>query len=377
MKPSLCLFTDSLSPSGLGEHMLLLASELRYDYRLSFVCPPSAAGKRLLQRAKAMDIPSLALKVRSSQHEHALCEWIYTHQVEIFHCHAGVGWEGHHGIYAARLGMQVPVVVRTEHLPYLLTEPMQQDEYRRMADLTDCLICVSEEARATYLEAGIPEEKLRVVHNGVALAAPERTRAKMRDFLAIPQHAPVVITIGRLTEQKGHAFLLDAIPAVLEQVPDAIFLWVGEGDLEETLRGQVHASGLQGAVRFLGHRKDVPDLLAAADLFVLPSLFEGLPLSVLEAMAAGLPVIGTHCCGTSEAVQDGITGRLVAPRDAQSLGAVILELLTQPHLASRWGAAGQQRAACKFSVPRMVSATAAIYQELRASVQSHSTSFLV
>ena len=171
------------------------------------------------------------------------------------------------------------------------------------------------------------------------------------------------MTVGRFSEQKGHRYLLAAIPDVLARHPATYFLWAGEGDLEADLRAEARRLGLEGQVRFLGRRDDVPHLLAAADPFVLPSLFEGLPLAVLEAMAARLPVVGTRVCGTSEAVQDGVTGRLVPPEDAAALTAAIVQVLDAPDLAARWGAAGRARVAHEFNAARMVGEVVAVYEE--------------
>jgi glycosyltransferase involved in cell wall biosynthesis len=126
----------------------------------------------------------------------------------------------------------------------------------------------------------------------------------------------------------------------------------------------VGGMGVQSRVLFLGGRADVPELMAGSDLLALPSLFEGLPLSALEAMAAGLPVVGTRVCGTSEAISDGVTGRIVEPADPQALADAILEVLQQPGLAARLGAAGRLRVKQKFGAARMARETAAIYEEL-------------
>jgi glycosyltransferase involved in cell wall biosynthesis len=130
------------------------------------------------------------------------------------------------------------------------------------------------------------------------------------------------------------------------------------------LHAQIEQAGLKHRVHLLGVRGDVADLLAASDLFILPSLFEGLPLALLEAMGAGLPVIATHVCGSAEVVQDGLSGRLVPPRDPPALAAAILEVLDNPDLASRWGAAARARVKRDFSARAMADRVAAIYDEV-------------
>jgi glycosyltransferase involved in cell wall biosynthesis len=366
MKQVVCLFTDSLEPSGMGIHMLTLATELRKQYHLAFVCPPSPTGLPLLTRARALGCQILAAEVRGEAAAQArLCDWLQAQAVAVFHCHAGIGWEGHQGIYAAREA-GVPVVIRTEHLPDLITDPYERAAYNRMLQAVDRVICVSEEAYASFLAAGVPQRQVRLVRNGIYLHSGQPDRQGVRARLGLPPRSRLVLTVARMTEQKGHRHLLETAPAVVERRPEAYFVWVGSGPLEDDLREQAHALGLDEHVRFVGQRADVTDLMAAADLFVLPSLFEGLPLAVLEAMAAGLPVVGTRICGTAEAVRDGVTGRLVEAGDAPALAAAILEVLDQPDMAAHWGAAGRQRVQQEFSAARMARDTAAIYEEALA-----------
>jgi glycosyltransferase involved in cell wall biosynthesis len=150
---------------------------------------------------------------------------------------------------------------------------------------------------------------------------------------------------------------------------DVLFLWIGGGPLEEELRARVSAAGLPDHVRFAGHRDDVPDVIAAADVFLLASMVEGLPLVVLEAMAAGRPVVGTRVPGTSEVVEDGVTGRLVEPGgldgsgESEALAEAILEPLRNPQLAASWGAAGRALFEEKFTARRMAANTARVYEE--------------
>ena len=364
MRLHLCLFTDSRAPSGMGEHMLALARALRADYHLSLVCPAGPAGRRLLARARDLGVETLGLDPRGGHHEwKRLHDWLRRRPATIFHGHAGIGWEGHDGVAAACVA-GAAAVVRTEHLPYLITARWQRRDHRRLIARVDRLICVSEGVRASFLAAGVPAGKLRPVRNGITPRPAAADRAGVRARLDLPPHARLVLTVGRFTRQKGHRALAEAVPAALARCPEAYFVWVGAGPLERTLRARVGALGVGDRVRFAGQCPDVPELLAAADLFVLPSLFEGLPLVVLEAMAAGLPVVGTRVCGTAEAVVDGVTGRLVDAGDAAGLAAAVVETLARPDVAARWGAAGRERVAREFSATRMARETAAIYEEV-------------
>jgi len=360
----ICLFTDSLEPSGVGEHMLTLAGELRATYRISFVCPPTSQGRVLLQRAAGLGCQTLALEARFNTPQLAdLYDWVCAQDIDIFHCHAGITWEGFGGVQVAREA-HVPVALRTEHLPYLLTHPVQRMDHRRTVEQVDRIICVSEASRASYLAASVPARKLAVVRNGIKPRPAQADPATALARVGLPAGSEIIINVARLAPQKGHHLLIDAIPAVLRARPNARFLWVGEGPLREELAARLRDEGLESRVRLLGKRADVPDLLAAADLFVLPSQFEGLPLSALEAMAAGLPVVATRVSGTTEAVVDGVTGRMVEPENAPALAEAMLAVLSDRALAQRWGAAGRRRVAEKFGAARMAREVDKIYVNL-------------
>ncbi|MEZ4869143.1 MAG: glycosyltransferase [Caldilineaceae bacterium] len=369
-KITICLFTDSLDPSGMGEHMLTLATHLRQRYQILFVCPPGERGDPFLKRAEALGCTVLPLIVQDNATAvDVLRQQLRRRDVKIFHCHAGIGWEGHEGIRAARHSGLPLAIVRTEHLPYLLTEPCQRAEHAALLPLVDQLICVSAAAAKSFIEAGVPAEKLTVVRNGIQPERPEPDRAGVRAEFGLPAEAQIVLTVARMTAQKGHCYLLKAIPAIVAQAPDAYFIWVGEGPLEGDLRRQMQTLNVRPPrLTLAGRRTDVPRLLAAADLFVLPSLFEGLPLVVLEAMAASVPVIGTRVCGTEEAITDSFSGRLVEPQHSAALAESVVEALTQPQLTARWVHESRARFELEFSAARMADETVALYEGLLAKM---------
>lgn len=364
-RPRLCLFTDSAEPSGMGEHIITLAAALKDEYRISFVCPPTSACAGFLARAKKLGLETLALAAPYDDKAalDALCRWLKARDFDIFHCHAGIGWEGFGGVEAARMA-DVPVVVRTEHLPYLLTHAVQQRDHRRISASVDRIICVSQAARTSYIEAGYSPRHVSLVYNGIPLKPLAYKDGKLTPNLGLPAATQAIITVGRLTEQKGYNILLKAVPTVLQQRPDVHFLWVGDGPLKDDLESEIERLGVGNNVHLLGRRDDVPALLAAAELFVLPSLFEGFPISALEAMAAALPIVGTGVCGISEAVIDGATGRLVSDRNPAALAEAMLDLLAYPARAARWGHNAQQLVREKFTAAHMAAATSAIYREL-------------
>lgn len=343
------LLTDSPNPSGVGTHLLALAEGLSMEQ----VTVAARAGTGLIERAVAAGHAVKAV----GDHEGALAAWLARERPDLLHVHAGIGWEGHAAVRAARAA-GVPVV-RTEHLPYLLTDEAERLEHFAHASEVDRLICVSDAVADSHRAAGIDPRLIATVHNGVNPRAPTRPRDALRAEWNVGD-APVLLMVARFAEQKGHALLLDALPAVLARHPDAVVLLAGDGPLLTRIARDVARRGLAGTVRMLGPRSDVPDLMAVADLLVLPSAFEGLPLVALEAMAAGLPVVATDAPGNAEAVEEGVTGRLAAP-DAQSFADAISSLLGDRASRVAMGEAGCERQQMHFSADRMIAETRAVY----------------
>lgn len=196
-------------------------------------------------------------------------------------------------------------------------------------------------------------ERLVVVPNGIAT---ERFAGERRPDFADP---PIVLTLARLSPQKDLPTLLEAAVAV----PGARFRIAGDGELRPEIERRIAERGLSERVTLLGRRDDTPELLADADLFCLSSIDEGLSLAILEAMAAGLPVVVTAVGGTPEAVVDGETGLLVPPRDPAALARALNAVLADPARARALGDAGRRRARTRFSRAAMVRATRAVYAE--------------
>ena len=358
-KPGVLLYTESLVPSGVGAHMLALAGALRSRYRLALACPPSPGGQSLLDDAAALGLPTLGF-----EHPGDLLPFLDGHDLDLFHLHAGIGWEGHEGARIAREAGRS--VLRTEHLPYLLTDPEQQLAYADALPCVDRVLCVSDGARRSHLDAGVPPEKLCAVQNGIT--EPEHARSEdaqqARAGLGVPIDSPLVLTVGRFTDQKGYDVYLDAAPAILDAVPNAHLVWVGDGPLWEKMRAEAERRGLLHRLHLAGRRGDVPALMATADLFALPSRFEGLPLVVLEAFAAGLPVVGTRVVGTEEAVTDGETGRLVPPEDPGAFAAALTDALQDRDRLRQWGQAARADFEGRWTARRMARDTAEVYDAL-------------
>jgi glycosyltransferase involved in cell wall biosynthesis len=202
------------------------------------------------------------------------------------------------------------------------------------------------------------------VLNGVRPRGAGPGREEARRLLGLAPDQPVVMTVGRLIVMKGQRFLVDSVPQLLERFGDLAVLLVGEGHLRGELSKHAAELGVSSAVRLLGHRADARMLLDAADVFVLPSLHEGMPLAAMEAMDASLPVVGTDVIGTAEVVADGETGLLVPPRDPGALATALGALLSDPDLRARYGAAARRRYLQHFTSARMAADTAAVYDSL-------------
>jgi glycosyltransferase involved in cell wall biosynthesis len=292
-------------------------------------------------------------------------------RVDILHTHSSKA--GILGRFAAAL-VRTPVVIHTVHgwgfhdyqpwpirRLYILLE-------RMAAPLTDSLFAVSHENIETGLAEGIGHRsQYRVVRSGIQLAAfrkPRRSRAQVRRALGISAGAPVAGTVGNFKAQKAPFDFIRAAAAVAARVPRARFVMVGDGELRgesEELAGKL---GLGRKVVFTGWRRDIPDLLHAFDVFALSSLFEGLPRSVLQAHAAGLPVVATAAGGTPEAVKDGVTGYIVKRRDTRALAGRLIELLKDPAKARGMGAAGAKLIGEEFEIRRMLHDIETCYMEI-------------
>jgi glycosyltransferase involved in cell wall biosynthesis len=208
---------------------------------------------------------------------------------------------------------------------------------RLLAPWTDAAIAVSRSTREFLVnERHVPRDRVRLIWNGAPLdefAPVSRERAlAVRRALGIADDAVVVGTIGRLNAQKGHRFLVEAAARLVPRVAGVRILIAGDGDLAQDLRRQAGELGVAQAVVFPGHRSDVPDLLGAIDVFCLSSLYEGTPLALFEAMAAGKPVVSTAVDGCREVLEEDATGLLVPPSDATALADALERLLITPSL---------------------------------------------
>jgi glycosyltransferase involved in cell wall biosynthesis len=232
--------------------------------------------------------------------------------------------------------------------------------------LVDDVVTLSEGNRSIFESTmgrrGSP--RVHLIPNGID---PARFAAVSHGGLRHPLHPGagclLVTTVAGLNNQKGHVFLIRAIPAVLRKNPNARFLFVGEGHLRAELESLAESLSLARAVTFAGERPDIAEILAGSDLFVLQSLFEGMPVSVLEAMAAGVAVVATDVGGTRDVVVPEETGLLVRPQDPAALSDAIIYLLSDAARRERLGRGGRQRVEREFSAAAMGERYLALFRE--------------
>lgn len=267
----------------------------------------------------------------------------------------------------------VPVIVHTVH-GWSFHDRMRAPRRwlfvtleRWMAAMSDALVVVSSVLEEMGLREGIGRPGQYVtIYSGIDLAEFDQSaseRDQKRRELGIPAGVPVIGTIGRLSPQKSPEDFLAAARKVIQQMPEVRFLIVGDGPLRGRVEESIRAAGISDKVLLTGIRHDVPGLMASLDVFVLSSLWEGLPRVIPQAMAAGRPVVCTNVDGNAEAVLDGVNGLLVPARDTDALADAILQLLRDPGLARQMGLEGQRRVT-KFSAQKMLEDIEMLYQKL-------------
>jgi glycosyltransferase involved in cell wall biosynthesis len=361
--PRVVHYVDSDFFGGSEEAALhLIASLDRARWEPVLLHHPGAGVARLVEGASRLGVRTRAVprpdRARRMAGLAGQRQALRNERAAIFHAHLSWPLACKYGVLAAWLA-RVPAVVATAQL-YL--EVGSHAEQRLMTMALRRIIAVSNEVRARYArELRVPARKLAVVPNGIEVPpAVRRPDPALRAELVRGRPDYVVLTPARLHEQKGHAYLL----AAAARVPEATFVLAGDGPLRAELERLAAELNVADRCVFLGYRSDVSDLLAAADVFVLPSLFEGLPVSVLEAMAAERAVVATAIGGTDEAVTHEVTGLLVPPRDPAALAAAIRRLQADPQLAGRLAAAGRERVQREFSSAATARNVMRIYDEV-------------
>ncbi|NOY70511.1 MAG: glycosyltransferase family 4 protein [Deltaproteobacteria bacterium] len=292
------------------------------------------------------------------------------HRPDIVHTHTSKA--GIIGRLAARAA-RVPQIIHTPHGHVFFGHfGTQASRFFLMAEkivepATDCIVALTNGEMADYLSLSLTApEKMRVIHSGVDVAdfsARRTDPSSAREALGLPANALVVGTVGWLLPIKGPDILMSAMEKVWKSREDIYLVYVGKGELEPILRGRAQKTGVCQKVVFAGWRKDVADVLSAFDIFVLSSRNEGMGRVIVEAMAAGKPVVASRVGGIPDLVKHGVNGFLVPPEDPEALGEEILRLAADPELRNAMGAAGK-RLAPSYDISSMVEKLDVLYQEV-------------
>jgi len=381
MKPTVVHVITKLELGGAQRNTLYTVEHLdgaRWDKVL--VC---GEGGVLDEEARAgrtfrtLFVPSLVREMRPLRDAAALWSlWRVLRRLRPALVHTHSTKAGILGRIAARLA-GAPVVIHTVHgfsfSPF--HPPLRRLLYRwaerLAAPLTTRFLAVSRANLEEGVRLGLwRRDRVDLVRSGISIekyrGAPA-DRDRQRRALGLPEGAAVVGSVGNFKPQKGPMELLKAFALVARQVPEAHLVVAGDGPLRGEFEEGVRAHGLEDRVRLLGWRRDVPGLLQAFDVFLLTSLWEGLPRSLLQARAAGLPVVATAVDGSVEAVEEGVTGYLVPPRNPLAAAGRVLELLGDAGLRRRMGEAARDGLE-EFGIERMVERQDEIYRELLGSV---------
>jgi glycosyltransferase involved in cell wall biosynthesis len=348
-------FVNNINLSWHNMFVDTVRAQERRGHRVEVVFPPSGVNyKRLL----ADGVNVTALPVRSSKFDyHAafkLSQILRKNGIDVLHTHL---------TSAAQLGASA---ARRAGVPCVASVLKMTKKNRYMK--CDVLLPCSDAVRDDLLRQGVPPSMLRRVYTGIdierVLNSNRPEPGAREEFGFAPEHR-VIGCVARLVPMKGHTHLLDAAPLVLERRPDARFLIVGDGELRASLEAQAKALGITGQVVFAGTRLDLGRILTATDIAVLSSVDkEGLPIILVESCLFGKPAVMSDVAGISEIIRDGVTGRLVPPRDPRALADALILTLENPAEADSMAAAANTLVRREFDVNN----TAAQLDEIYAAV---------
>lgn len=358
------LHLSSTSGPG-GAEMLVkrLASSLDSTRFRSVVCLFRAGW--LYDASRGAELPTSIIKMNGAfdtRWARAFVALVRNEQVEVIHAHEFTA-----NTYGSLIGqiLGVPVVATVHGKSYFAEQVKRRVAYRYVSRVSR-MVAVSEDLKQFIVQrVGVAEHRVNVVYNGVDVAGPFPVDqlSAIRADLRLDRYDHVIGAVGSLYPVKGHIHLVKALPEILRACPKTLLLLVGQGELEPVLKAEVVKRNLDAHVRFLGFRSDVPALLSLFDVFVLPSLSEGHSMALLEAMAAGKPVVATKVGGNSELVLDGDTGFLIDSESPESISDRVVQVLQDKVQAVGMGDRGRRRVHDKFSFRAMVDRYQSYYEQ--------------
>lgn len=369
MPNTVVYYIDSNNFGGAEQVLLTVLKKLdRNSWHPILAYHPSSGISSFIESVEELDVDTIAMpEIRSYKEINHILQFagkLRTIRPAIFHANLSWPLSCTYGIIAAYLA-GVKIILATQHLYSDMSSRRSQIEQKLISYFVDNYIAVSFDVARQLKEIISSENKVKVVHNGIMLGnyshgannTPDRdvySSVKMNR-----NNFPIVLTVARLEKQKGHTYLLKAA----SDIPGTLFVFVGDGPERANLENETRELSLTDRVIFLGNRNDIPALLRGCDLFVLPSLFEGLPLSIMEAMAAGKPVIASDIGGVDELVTNGKTGYLAPPGDPTALAAAIKKIVSNPQLSQKIASAGKTLVFSEFSADQMLKGITEIYND--------------
>ncbi len=306
----------------------------------------------------------------------AIRKFVKENGVNLVHGH---GYKSDLYGYLAVRPLSVPFVATCHSTPMATENSLSVRFYEfidsRILRRAQRVACVSEMTANALRKSGVPSEKLSTIPNGTDMERFAGAAPTLRSELAIGNR-PLIGTVGRLEEIKGLDYFIRAAQETLVEFPDAMFVIVGEGPQHAHLKTLIQSLGLESNIQLTGRRDDMPGVYASLDIFVLASIDEGMPMTILEAMASRRPVIATRVGGTSEVVLDGETGYLVEPRDVHALRDGMLKWLRDPSLARKMGSKGEEHVRISFSSEGMAQCYFELYRQVIRGQESKSAASL-
>lgn len=363
---------DGLSMGGAERLMVPMLQHLsREDFHPQVCAMQSKDGNPMAEQIRALGIPVECLDIKHLRDVNAIPRLIkYLKGIGADLVHTQLEAANILGNISAKL-LRLPSVCTIHVMPSLdvktKTRLHQKLEWFVLRHFCDRVISVSEEARQYHIAiSGTNPSRVTTLYNGIDLStflradhAPERDI--VRAELGIPREANLLVTVAVLRPPKGIQYMIRALPSILAAHPNTYYLIVGSGPHQQVLRDEVQRAGLSKRVVFAGMRNDVPRLLAASDVFVLPTLTEALPTVLAEAMAVKLPIVASRVGGIPEMIRNGQNGLLVEPEDVQGLANACNHLLEHPEKRADMGAEGGKIARQKFSIERQVDQLKELY----------------
>lgn len=284
---------------------------------------------------------------------------IRRHRPDVVHVHSRRGADLWTGVCARMLKVPVVITRRVDNREWPPFARLKYGSYDRV-------VSISEGIRQVLLSEGLMPDQVQCIHSVVKPG--QYREARDRNWFAgqfgVPAAAPLIGVIAQLIPRKGHRYLLEIMPRLRAKFPELQVVFFGQGPLRDELEASVTGHGLVGVVTFAGFRNDMPKILPCLDLVVHPALMEGLGVSLLQAAAAGVPIIGARAGGIPEIVHDGVNGRLVNPGNTEQLYEAVSQLLTQPELRQQYGSAGRNLVERDFSVETMVDGYLKVYTDI-------------